>query len=87
LASNDFGVGRIRICIDVEDRRSRWLAEVPAAACSGASSRHSLGAHRMIALMTGALLGFAVPFARDYGILCRALRRRMGGRTGLARET
>jgi manganese/zinc/iron transport system permease protein len=48
---------------------------------------HSLGASGMIAVMTGALLAFAVLFAPRYGILPQALRRRIGGRTGLARET
>ncbi|MGH6913470.1 MAG: hypothetical protein ACREH3_07150, partial [Geminicoccales bacterium] len=59
----------------------------PRAGCCGAGREHSLGASGMIAVMTGALLGFAVLFAPRYGIMSQALRRRLTGAPGLARET
>ena len=46
--------------------------------------QHSLGVSGMIAVLTGALLGFAVLFAPRYGILSKALRRRVTGVPGLA---
>lgn len=58
----------------------------PAAGCCGAGGEHSLGASGMIAVMTGALLGFTVLFAPRYGILSQALRCRLAGASGLASD-